>query len=297
MAFLDQRQQPFVFAIPAPRYIRAIGIVPLTIAVAAIVFVYLKVGAHGFQANIDRSVDLPVFWLALVSLVGLFVFALWILFPPKRSLARFEFSRACVRFIPNSVARTIGEPRKETAISSNSAEILLCYRIWPGRQSSYRIIVRAADGNEQELGGYSPHTQIDLSASKVARLMEGITPATGLPARTVIRQRTGSGAFEETLWAPPVTTSSLFMGVGLAAAGLPFIGGIVMGWIAPSIAIAVAAGIAFWLSQMLVLVFIARRAPSRKKFPILHVLSTTILYSATYCASFVVTAYFVHSKL
>jgi hypothetical protein len=41
MGLLDQRQQPFIFEIPAPRYIRAMGLIPLAVVFGPIAFFYL----------------------------------------------------------------------------------------------------------------------------------------------------------------------------------------------------------------------------------------------------------------
>jgi hypothetical protein len=109
---------------------------------------------------------------------GGILFALWVLFPPKNTLARIEFTSDRVRFIPNLIARSIGEQSEETVISPQSAEILICHRLVNG----YRIIVRETDGAERELASHSPHALVNLKESEINSMAEAITPATGLPS-------------------------------------------------------------------------------------------------------------------
>jgi hypothetical protein len=291
MALLDQSQQPFLFEIPAPRYIRAMGLIPLAVVVGPIAFFNLNIGTRGTEAIFEHSVNLPAFWFAMASMAVALAFALWILFPPRSSLARFEFTHDRVRYIPNSAARIIGEPSEEAAISPQTAEVLVCHRYLQERPNGWRVVLRAANGAEGELGR---NGLLDLRAADVNTLAEAITSATGLPVRVVIRRTPLHGAVEETPWTPLITKSNALMGFGLAFAGLPFVGGITLGWLSPRPAIVVAVGMALWLCRMLALYILARTDPSRKKFPTLYSLTSLFTFSAVYGACFVVTAYLAH---
>jgi hypothetical protein len=227
-----------------------------------------------------------------LAMVGSLAFALWILLPPQSTLARFEFTREHIRFIPNLVARFIGEASEEADISTASSEILLCYRVWHGQQPGYRIIVRSADGAERELASHSPHTQVDLNPSEVDGLADAVSPATGLPVRVVIRRKLPNGAVEEVSGRPSASKTGTLMGIGATVAALPYAAGIFMGWLSPSPAIVIAVGLALWLCILLTLYVAARTGPAHKKFPSLRTLTTLVTFSAAYRVCFVVTAYF-----
>jgi hypothetical protein len=220
-------------------------------------------------------------------MVGGILFALWLLFQPQSALARFEFTRDRVRFIPNLIARSIGEQSEETVISPQSAEILICHRLVNG----YRIIVRAADGAESELASHSPHTLVNLNKSNIDSMADAITPATGLPVRVVIRRKSPTGAVEETPWTPVATKRKPLKTAALATVALPYVGGILMGSLSLNPAIVIAVGLVLWLCMVLAIYFTSRTGPSPKRFPLLQALTTLVTFSATYAACFVVTAY------
>jgi hypothetical protein len=290
MALLDQNEQPVIFEIPGPRYMRAMGLIPLATVVGPIAFFYSERGVAWTLHIFDPLASFPSFFLTVTMAVALAI-ALWILFPPRSSLARFEFMHDRVRFIPNSSARFFGETSEETPISPQSVEVLVCHRYLQERPNGWRVVVRAANGAEGELGRSG---LLYLSASNVNALAEAITSATGIPVRVIIRRKPLHGAVEETPWTPPNTKTNTLMGFGLASACLPFVGGIIMGWLSPRPAIVVVVGLALWLCMMLALLVLARTDPSRKKFPTLYSLTTLVTFSATYAVCFVVTAYLVH---
>jgi hypothetical protein len=291
MGLLDQRQQPFIFEIPAPRYIRAMGLIPLAVVFGPIAFFYLKGGTRGTEAIFEHSVNLPAFWFTTAMMAVALAFALWILFPPRSSLARFEFMHDRVRFIPNSAARFSGATSEETPISPQSVEVLICHRYLQEQANGWRVVVRAANGAEGELGRSG---LLYLSASNVNTLAEAITSATGIPVRVIIRRTPLHGALEETPWMPPNTKTNTLMGFGLASVCLPFVGGITMGWLSPRPAIVVVVGLALWLCMMLALFVLARADPSRKKFPTLYSLTTLVTFSATYAVCYLIAASMSH---
>jgi hypothetical protein len=284
MAFHEQAKLPYIFHIRSANYLRALGLLLLVVIVAPLAFVSLKIGLSWIPANL-----LPVL-LLMVSTVGGVLFALWILFPPQSTMARFEFMRDRVCFTPNFIARSIGEHSEEAVISPQSAEILICYYFVPQKVNGYRIIVRAADGSEHELASYSPHTRVNLNASEIDSMAEAIQSSTGLPVRVVIRRRSPSGAVEETPWIR-FSVKEKSLTVALATAALPYVGGIFMGWLSLDPVIVIGVGLALWLSWVFAIYLASRTDPGLKKFPLLKTLTTLVTFSATYAMCFVITAY------
>lgn len=285
MAFLEQDQPPYIFHVRSPGHLRPIGLFLLAVFVTSLAFICSKIGPGGITSNL-----LPALF-GMSMMVGGLLFALLLLFPPQSTLARFEFTRNRVSFIPDLIARSIGEQSEQTAISPQSAEILVCHRLAPHTVSGYRIIVCAADGAERELGGHSPHTQVRLNTSEIDNIAEAITPATGLPVRVVIRRKSSTGAIEETPWRPPSTKGKSLRTAALATVALPYVGGILMGWLSLNPAIVIAAGLALWLCMVLAIYLSSRTGPGPKRFPLLQSLTTLVTFSAAYAACFVVTAY------
>jgi hypothetical protein len=281
MAFLEQDQPPYIFRVRPRSYLRTLGIFLLVVLVAPFAFIVSKIGLGGVLSNL-----LPALF-CIAMMVGGILFALWLLFQPQSALARFEFTRDRVRFIPNLIARSIGEQSEETVISPQSAEILICHRLVNG----YRIIVRAADGAESELASHSPHTLVNLNKSNIDSMADAITPATGLPVRVVIRRKSPTGAVEETPWTPFATKRKPLKTAALATVALPYVGGILMGSLSLNPAIVIAVGLVLWLCMVLAIYFTSRTGPSPKRFPLLQALTTLVTFSATYAACFVVTAY------
>jgi hypothetical protein len=285
MASLEQDQPPYIFHIRSPRYSRAIGLYLLAVFVVPSVYIGSKIGLGWFPSNL-----LPALFL-MATMGGGILFALWILFPPKSTLARIEFTSDRVRFIPNLIARSIGEQSEETVISPQSTEILICHRFVPQKVNGYRIIVREADGTERELASHSPHTQVDLKESEIDRMAETITRATGLPVRVVIRRKSPTGTAEETPWTPPSTKGKSLRAAALATVFLPYVGGILMGLLSLNPTIVIAVGLALWLGMVLAIHLAWRTDPSPKRFPLLQTLTTLVTFSAAYAVCFVVTAY------
>jgi hypothetical protein len=281
MAFLEQDQPPYIFRVRPRSYLRTLGVFLLVVFVAPFAFIGSKIGLGGVLSNL-----LPALFCIAMTVGGI-LFALWLLFQPQSALARFEFTRDRVRFIPNLIARSIGEQSEETVISPRSAEILICHRLVNG----YRIIVRAADGAESELASHSPHTMVNLNTSDIDSMADAITPATGLPVRVVIRRKLPTGAVEETPWTPAATKRKPLKTAALATVTLPYVGGILMGTLSLNPEIVIAVGLVLWLCMVLAIYFTSRTGPGPKRFPLLQALTTLFTFSATYAACFVVTAY------
>jgi hypothetical protein len=281
MAFLEQDQPPYIFRVRPRSYLRTLGIFLLVVFGAPFAFIGSKIGLGGVLSNL-----LPALF-CIAMMVGGILFALWLLFQPQSALARFEFTRGRVRFIPNLIARSIGEQSEETVISPQSAEILICHRLVNG----YRIIFRAADGAESELASHSPHTLVNLNTSDIDSMADAITAATGLPVRAVVRRKSPTGAVEETPWTPAATKRKPLKTAALATVALPYVGGILMGSLSLNPAIVIAVGLVLWLCMVLAIYFTSRTGPGPKRFPLLQALTTLVTFSATYAACFAVTVY------
>ena len=88
-----------------------------------------------------------------------------------------------------------------------------------------RIIIRAHDETEREVrvGHWMP-----VNARQWRRLVDGITDATSLPVRLVIRRRLASGSFQETPWTPFAAKPDILraeVGLAICFALLPYFGG------------------------------------------------------------------------
>jgi hypothetical protein len=286
MASLEQDQPPYIFRVRPRSYLRTLGVFLLAVFVAPSVFIGSKLGLAGITSNL-----LPALF-GMAMMIGGILFALWLLFQPQSTLARFEFTPDRVRFIPNLIARSIGEQSEETVISPQSTEILICHRFVPQKVNGFRIIVREADGTERELASHSPHTQVDLKESEIDSMAETITRATGFPVRVVIRRKSPTGSAEETPWTPPSTKGRSLRAAALATAFLPYVGGILMGTLSLNPTIVIAVGLALWLAMVLAIYLASRTDPGPKRFPLLQTLTTLVTFSAAYAVCFVVTAYF-----
>jgi hypothetical protein len=290
MALLEQDQPLYIFHVRSARYLRALGLFLLAVIVAPLAYIGSKIGLGWIASDL-----LPSLFL-IATMVGVILLALWILFPPQSTLARFEFTSDRARFIPNLIARSIGEKSEETTISPQSAEILICHRFVPQKVNGYRIIVREADGTERELASYSPHTQVDLNASEIDSMAEAITPATGLPVRVVIRRKSPTGAIDETPWTPSFTKGKSLRTAALGTVALPYVGGILMGWFSLNPTIVITVGLILWLCMIFAIYLASRTDPDPKRFPLLKALTTLVTFSAAYAVCFVVTAY-LHGRL
>ena len=200
--------------------------------------------------------------------------------------AKFEFAPDHIRFIPNTHRRN---DRGESYYILSIGWILLCYKYWQELRAGWRVVVRAANGDEQELGR---KTGLHLRESDVRMLVGAITATVGLPVRVVTRRTTLHGSVDETPWTPPDARLKVLMPIAFSAAGLPFVGGILMGWLSPRPEIAIVVGLALWLCVMLILFAVARL--EHKRFPAMRALTTLVTFSATYLVCFLVTQQIAH---
>jgi hypothetical protein len=285
METLGLDQPRFIFYVRSPGYTRVVGLFLIAIMIAPLAFIVANIGIGWIPSNFLPSLIL------LASTAAGILFALWLLFPTKSSLARFEFTRDHVRFNPNLIARSIGEQPEETVLSSQTAEILICQRLVPEKVYGYRIIVRASDGSEREVASHSPHTQVLLNAPEIESMAESITLLTGLPVRIVTRQTLPTGAIEDTPWIPSSQKRNPLRTAPLATVTFPYVGGILMGCLSLNPAIIVAVGFALWLCMVFSIYLVSRTDSDPKRVPLLKTLATLVTFSAAYTACFFFTAY------
>ncbi len=284
MALIEQSQPPYIFHVRSPGYVRAIGVFLVIVGVAPCSFVIWKIGLTWIPSELGPSLFL------IASVIGLVLFGLWIVFPPQSTLARFEFTGDRIRFVPNLVARWIGERSEETPIRPQSSEILIAHYFVPEKVNGYRIVVRAPNCSEQELASHSPHTQVMLNGSEIDNLAAAIAPVTGLPVRIVMRRTSQSGIAQETPWMQPSKERTPLKIAALVTFSFPYVGGIFMGWYYQNPAIVVGVGFALWFCMVLAIYLASRTAPIRANFPSLPVLTTLVTFWAAYGVCYVVTA-------
>ncbi|MGA7633604.1 MAG: hypothetical protein WCB11_22815 [Terriglobales bacterium] len=72
---------------------------------------------------------------------------------------------------------------------------------------------------------------------------------------------------------------------------VPFIGGIIVGYVLPRPAIIVTVGLALWIGQMLATYVLAHTDRTQTKYPLLYSLTTIFTFGATYGFAVVVVAF------
>jgi hypothetical protein len=288
MEVAAQHAETVRFDLPVPPEFRIGGFGLISVFLSIHLLVFANLGLVRFRYLLSHQ-PATVFAPILVELL----LSLGFIFPPRRILARLDLAHDHIRLVADLRARiATGESTEEVMVPPESKEILLCHRFAPRELDGYRIIVRAANGAEHWIGSRSEYTRIRLKKHDVERLTGALSSATGLPTRAIIRRQSASGAVEETPWAPTPAKNRGLILLAFACAGLPFAGGITMGWLSPNPAMVVAVGLGLWLCMMIVLIALART--DHKRFPALHALTTLVTFSATYATCFVVTAYLSH---
>ena len=270
MAIEAQHGESFVFCLPPPIVSRviAVGCAGSFLFAAAVV---LKVGLRGnMRGNF-------VLWLLDIGLVAGIALFLRLGFPPRGAQPSLQFRRDRVRFTPGEIERLSAEPVVEAAITAQSKEILLCRDFFEELHDGYRVIIRATDGTECGVGaGF-----LRLDSKKSREIVAGITSSTGLPVRLIIRRRLGAGTVQETQWIPPAPKANIVRGfAAVTIVVVPFIGGIIVGYVLPRPAIIVTVGLALWIGQMLATYVLAHTDRTQTKYPLLYSLTTIFTFGA-----------------
>jgi hypothetical protein len=195
MAISAQRGEPFLFYITPPVVFRVLGLVYAGLVLLGTAYVGLP--------TLSRRLNHPAPWLLDIMLAGWVLF--WVLlplrlvFPSLASQARLEIRHDGLRFVPRRVIRYFGEVVDKVAVNPESTEILLCQSFYLDIPDGYRMVVR---------GAHEPDREIDVKffktpdAQDCPTIIEGVTKATGLPVRLVIRRRLADGTVQEMPWIP-----------------------------------------------------------------------------------------------
>jgi hypothetical protein len=252
MAISAQRGEPFLFYITPPVVLRVLGLVYAGLVLLGTAYVGLP--------TLSRRLNHPAPWLLDIMLAGWVLF--WVLlplrlvFPSLASQARLEIRHDGLRFVPRRVIRYFGEVVDKVAVNPESTEILLCQSFYLDIPDGYRMVVR---------GAHEPDREIDVKffktpdAQDCPTIIEGVTKATGLPVRLVIRRRLADGTVQEMPWIPitrKARTARDFAVTTVAA--VPYVGGIIVGYLRPPLTTIVMAGLALWLGQLLAMFVCAR---------------------------------------
>jgi len=182
------RSEPFIYYIVPPIFFRIIplGVCALFISIPA-AFLVLD-GLKGVSARFSNH---PELWWLVLMLAGSIVLLGRMVFPPRRVQARLEVGRDGVIFVPSATKRCFfGESVAQADITPQSIELLLCHSYLLTIPDGYRVIVRDANEQEREIRvGFLTTLDTDICR----KIAEGMTTATGLPVRLVIRRRLADG--------------------------------------------------------------------------------------------------------
>lgn len=274
--------EPFVFIVPVAPTRQIIGLVAVCLfLLPATILSWLLI----FKGAATRPDGILVLALCGMSILASGVF-LWLSFPRFKSAARLEFRRNVISFMPAPLDRLMYEP-VNASIQPNDNGILLRYH-----GARYKLLIQAESGGEHETG---IALLTELSARDASELTNGISAATGLPARIVMSRRLANGKAEDFPWQPRSTAAKLATVGKLAFGTLPLWAGAIAGFVAPSIVVIGEVGLALWLAQTLAIVAYVHLRAGKAKFPWLYWASTIFTFGALYTAMAVFMSFKFHS--
>jgi hypothetical protein len=223
MAAEAQRGEVFVFRFPMPFSRRVIAIVYAAIFLLAGAYLPLHLGLTRFSTGLSHRPVLLLLYAGFFAALALFV---RLAFPVRSAQPELHFRHDAVRFVPSKLNELLlSECPIEAAITPLSREILLCHSFLEELPDGYRVIIRAHDDTEREVRvGHS----MPLNAQQWRRFVDGITDATSLPVRLVVRRRLASGSVQETPWMASAAKPKIFRAhvvLAICSALLPYFGG------------------------------------------------------------------------
>ncbi len=289
MATMAQRGEPFTFYIRLSAIIRFFPLAATALFLYFLVSIPVSVGTRGFTNH-------PALWLLEIGFVGAVALQLWLAFPQRRTQARLEVLRESIKFIPRRMDRRfLGAQVTEVRVTARSSEILFCRSRFEGMPDGVRLIVRGSDEPEREL---EVKFSFILDAQDCRTIAEGIIAATGLPVRLVTRTRLMDGSIQETPWTPPEPNTNFTRGSVMAAIwAVPYIGGVIVGYVLPRPATIVIIGLVLWLGQMLAASACAHWLfHTREKYPTLYSLTTVFTFGAAYGLAVVFVGYIIRAR-
>jgi hypothetical protein len=270
----DAIDECFVFEIPPPQSRRVIALV-----LAAI---FLLQGAYFFhRAGLSR-ISYALIWLIIFIFASMIALSLRLGFPPRRSWPRLSVQKDCISYLPGRAQRFNGDSAQEVSITPRSTEILFCRNGFDG----YLVMIRAANKTEHEIKArFLTH----LDANQCRDITDGITAATGLPVRLMVRRQSMTGGIEEMPWIPTARKTNFELVVALTLGAVPFVGGIFAGYFVTRPTIIVILGFALWLSQILASSAYGKHKWTRRT--ILYSLTTLFTFGAAYSFAVVIVAF------
>ena len=244
--------------------------------------------SNGFRDN-------PALWWLVIILLGSVLLMLRLAFPSRAAQARLEIRHDALSFVPRRLDRYLsGEEAVEVAVTPQATEILFCQSFFEDMPDGYRMVVRGAHEPEREVGVKffkTPDSQ-DCQA-----IVGGMTAATGLPVRLVIRRRLTDGTVHEMPWTPITRKARTARGFAVTAmAVVPYIGGITIGYLQLRPALIVTAGLALWCGQVLAALAWARGFRSQTRHSTLYLFSTIFTFGAAYGLAVVIGAFVLRAR-
>lgn len=223
MAAETQRGDVFVFRFPMLFFQRVIAIAVAAIFLLGGSYLPLKLGLTRFSTGLSTH---PALLLLYVGFAVAFIVFVRLAFPVRSAQPELQFRHDAVRFVPSKLARFLLSERPiEAPITPLSREILLCHSILEEVPDGYRLIIRAQNGTEQEMRvGHS----MPSNPQQWRRFVDGISDATSLPVRLVVRRRLASGSVQETPWTASAAKSNILKAdvvLAICSALLPYCGG------------------------------------------------------------------------
>jgi len=273
MAISAQRGEPFVFYVTPSDVFRIIPLAYVALVLLGSAYVGLPTLARRFNQPAGGALD-----ILLAGTVGLM---LRLAFPWLASQARLEIRHDSIRFVPHRVGRYLrGEVVDKVAVRPESTEILLCQSFYLDIPDGYRMVVR---------GAHEPDREIEVKFFKTPdeqdcpTIIEGVTEATGLPVRLVSRRRLADGTVQEMPWIPITRKARTARDFAVMTMGaVPYVGGIIVGYLRPPLTTIAMAGLALWLGQLLAMFVCARWLRINTKQPKVSALSTVFTFGAAY---------------
>ncbi len=285
---MAESERQFVFVFPPPTAVRVLLFAFAAFFLAMILaFVFKILLNNAPPLTVDNSV-----WALVLGLAAGIAFFMRLAFPSLASSAKLEIEPGHIRFTPIRMLRMIGEESMEELIPPDTTEILLCRNIRPGLSQESRIIVHGPAGET----GIKVDYLVILSPQNLKRLADGLTAATGLPVRMIVRRFPVDGTTEETPWILAQGAARWVSALGFVLVILPYAGGIVVGSIRPAPAFIAAVGLAIWLLSLLVTRLIARHDSAHPTFPTASFLMTVFTFGAAYAFSVVMTIFMFHAR-
>ncbi len=295
MASQTQSCGSLVYAIPTPSVSRGIALAVVAFFASCFLYFPIKLGPTQTLASMN---DDPLLWVVLFAMFApCSAFFLVLAFPPRSWGARIEIGQEFIRYIPIPVLRWIGEPPTDVPIDPQAQEILICRGsrdIYGGVLVTdqrafalgFRLQVRSKGCRNREL---TVRTGDRLTAHQAITLTEDIAAVTKLPVRLIKREVDSDGEMQELAWTPDACLAHLGGLLKLAFVAMPFVGGVVVGYLGARPFTVTSVGIGLWLVQTTAIFAYARFSHQKQSWTARLYWSTTLFtFAASYLMAFAI---------